>query len=150
VTDRPRAAVVLTLVALTLCACRGARDEPDQGRPVPLAPGPTLPATPEPTLEVRQPPPPVAWADDGRRLAVTTTGSSSCPVGPTDIKVVGEQEVRVELAFLSADRGACTADLASTTTEIEVPRGISADEPLTVVLHREGGEEQFVVPASGN
>jgi hypothetical protein len=88
----------------------------------------------------------VAWADDGRSLAVTTYGSSSCPVGPTDIEVVGAQEVRVELAFLFPDRDPCTADMAMNTYEVDAPGGISADEPLTVLLdHHEGEDEQLIL-----
>lgn len=147
VTDRPRGAVILAVVALTVCACGTARDDRNAGTPgpLPVVPGPTVPAEPGRTLEVLPPPPPVAWADDGERLAVTTSGSSSCPLGPTGVEVVGTQEVRVDVAFLFPDRDPCTADIAPTTTEIEVPDGISADEPLTVILEAESGVQERVI-----
>jgi hypothetical protein len=150
VTDRRRTAVVLALVALALGACGTARDASDAGRPtgsLPLVP--TLPATPGQTFDVRPLPTPVAWAD-GRRLAVTTSGSSSCPTGPADPVVVGDQELRVPIVSLFPDRDPCTADMAMTTTEVELPDGISPDEPLTVHLRYEGDDEKTVVlPPAG-
>ena len=141
-TDRRRTAVLLAVVALALGACGTARDASDAGRP-------TLPATSGQTFEVRPPPPPVAWAD-GRRLAVTTSGSSSCPTGPTDPVVVGDQELRVPIVSLFPDRDPCTADMTMTTTEVELPDGISPDEPITVHLRHEGDDEQTVVlPPAG-
>jgi hypothetical protein len=145
VTDAPRAAVVLTGAVLAVCACGAGPQEPEAGRP-----RPTAPAMPGQTFEVLPPPPPVVWADDGAHLAVTTSGSSSCPLGPTDAEVVGAQEVRVHVTFLFPDRDPCTADIAPTTTEIDVPEGISADEPLTVVLDLGSGvQQQVVLPPAG-
>ena len=144
-TDVPRAAVVLTGAALAVCACGAGPQEPEAGRL-----GPTAPAVPGQTLEVQPPPPPVVWADDGAHLAVTTSGSSSCPLGPTVAEVVGAQEVRVHVTLLFPDRDPCTADIAPTTTDIDVPEGISADEPLTVVLDFGSGvQEQVVLPPAG-
>jgi hypothetical protein len=145
VTDVPRAAVVLTGAALAACACGAGPQEREAGRP-----GPTAPAVPGQTFEVLPPPPPVVRADDGAHLAVTTSGSSSCPLGPTDAEVVGSREVCVHVTFLFPDRDPCTADIAPTTTEIDVPEGISADEPLTVVLDFGSGvQEQVVLPPAG-
>ena len=144
-TDVPRAAVVLTGAALAVCACGAGPQEPEAGRL-----GPTAPAVPGQTLEVLPPPPPVVWADDGAHLAVTTSGSSSCPLGPTVAEVVGAQEVRVHVTLLFPDRDPCTADIAPTTTDIDVPEGISADEPLTVVLDLGSGvQQQVVLPPAG-
>ena len=144
-TDAPRAAVVLTGAVLAVCACGAGPQEPEAGRP-----GPTAPAMPGQTFEVLPAPPPVVWADDGAHLAVTTSGSSSCPLGPTVAEVVGAQEVRVHVTFLFPDRDPCTADIAPTTTDIDVPEGISADEPLTVVLDFGSGvQEQVVLPPAG-
>jgi hypothetical protein len=143
VTDVPRAAVVLTGAALAVCACAAGPQDPEAGRP-----GPTAPARPGQTFEILPPAPPVAWADDGARLAVTTSGSSSCPLGPTDAEVVGSQEVRVHVTFPGRDP--CTADIAPRTTEIDAPEGVSADEPLTVVLDfGDGGQERVILPPAG-
>lgn len=151
-TERPRAAVLLTAALLAVGGCAAGRDAQDGSRPPAPAPmSPTVPTAPGKTLEVLPPPPPVAWAGDGDRLAVTTNGSSSCPLGPTDVAVVGDQQLRVDVAFLFPDREWCTADIAPRTTEIEVPDGISADEPLTVILDGEGGaEERVVLPPAGS
>ena len=144
-TDAPHAAVVLTGAVLAVCACGAGPQEPAAGRP-----GPTAPAMPGQTFEVLPPPPPVVWADDGAHLAVTTSGSSSCPLGPTVAEVVGAQEVRVHVTLLFPDRDPCTADIAPTTTDIDVPEGISADEPLTVVLDLGSGvQQQVVLPPAG-
>jgi hypothetical protein len=136
VTDGPRAAVVLTAALLAASAC-GARDGADTGGP----PGAV------PTFAVPPPLPPVSWADDGETLAVTTRGSSSCPTGPADVEAVGPQEIRVAVRPLFPDRDPCTADVAPTTSEVEVPVGISADQPLTVVLDfGDGVEDEVVLP----
>jgi hypothetical protein len=56
----------------------------------------------------------------------------------------------VHVTFLFPDRDPCTADIAPTTTEIDVPEGISADEPLTVVLDFGSGvQQQVVLPPAG-
>jgi hypothetical protein len=133
-------------MVLALCACGHPDDSPPPGS-VPHVPTPTVPTAPGQTFEVLPPPPPVAWTDDGARLAVTTSGSSNCPLGPTDVEVVGTQEVRIHVTFLFPGRDPCTADVAPRTTGIEVPEGISADEPLTVVLDFGGGvQEQVILP----
>ncbi|MFD2094173.1 hypothetical protein [Blastococcus deserti] len=146
-TDRIRRAAVLTVVTLTTCACGAARPAPDAGGPTEdLFPLPSVPADPGPTFEVRPPPPPVSWADGGRRLAVTTWGSSSCPTGPGDVEVVGAREVRVEITFLFPGRDPCTADVAPRTTAVDLPEGVTADQPLTVVLDHDGEEERVELP----
>ena len=148
----PRAAAALGVV-LVLCLGGCASTGPDGALPtVPVPPGPTVPLTPGQTLEVLPPPPPVRWSDDGEHLAVTTTGSSSCPSGPTDVTVLGDQEVGIEIGFLFPDRDPCTADMAPTTTEVERPRGIDPAETVTVRLGYEGGGEETVVvlPPAGD
>jgi hypothetical protein len=114
---------------------------------VPTSPGT---ADPQPTFRIAPPPPLVAWADGGERLAVVTQGSSSCPSGPTDVAVVGDQELRLEIGSLFPGRDPCTADMATTTTEVDLPDGLSADEPVTVRLrYAEGGERTVLLPPAG-
>ncbi len=149
-TDRSGGAAVLVFVTLTLCGCGAARETPDAGAPTaPHVAPDSEPAGPGRTLEVLPPPPPVAWADGGRRLAVTTYGSSSCPTGPERVEVVGAQEVRVEIEPLFPGRDPCTADMAPRTTEVELPEGVSAAEPLTVLLDHDGEQEQVVLSPAG-
>jgi hypothetical protein len=146
VTDRPHTAAVATLVALTVCAC----GTPDAGRRNGSLPAPTVPTAPGQTFELPPPPPPVSWADDGEHLAVTTWGSWSCPTAPTDVHVVGDQELRVDIEPLFPDRDPCTADAAMRTTEVELPDDVSADEPVTVHLdHGHDEEETVVLPPAG-
>ncbi len=150
-TDRSAGAAVLVFVALTLCGCGAAREAPDAGAlTAPHVAPHSEPVGPGRTFEVPPPPPPVAWAEGGRRLAVTTYGSSSCPTGPRKVEAVGAQEVRVEVEPLFPGRDPCTADMAPRTTEVELPQGVSADVPLTVLLDHDGEQEQVVLfPAGG-
>ncbi len=158
-TDRLRAAVVLTIATLTLSACSRSGTTPEVSPPAgslphfPLHSDPQrsdplrsepVPGVPEPTVEV-PPPPPVRWADDAEQLVVVTSGSSSCPTGPTDLAVVGDQEIRMEIGPLFPEREPCTADMAVRSTEVEVPDGVSADRPLSVLLEYEGGSERVVL-----
>ena len=133
-TDRSRAiALGALVVALAGCASGGAPQ---------LAP-PTL----EPTFPVE---PPVAWAR-ADHLAVTTQGSSSCPTGPLAVSSPGDQEVVLEIGPLHPDRDPCSADLAPTTTEVELPARVSPDEELTVRLRYSNGDEETVVlPPAGD
>ncbi len=90
------------------------------------------------------------WAGEGDRLVVVTHGSSSCPTAPTDVDVVGDQELQLEIGLLHPERDPCTADMAPRATEIDLPHGISADEPVTVHVHREGADvETVVLPPAG-
>jgi hypothetical protein len=132
VTDRLWLAVVLTVATLTVSACSTSGAMPE-GSP----PNGALPHVPPQ-------PPPVTWAEDAEHLVVVTYGSSSCPAGPTDLAVVGDQEIRLEIGPLFPDRDPCTADMAARTTEVELPDGSSVDERLTVLPQYEGEPEQVV------
>ena len=76
--------------------------------------------------------PSVTWVDDGQYLGVVTFGSSSCPAGPHGIEVVADQELAIRLGPLFPDRDVCSADVAGHVTVMELPRGITPTEPLTV------------------
>ncbi|WP_116450339.1 hypothetical protein [Blastococcus litoris] len=132
-TERSRAIAVAALV-LALTGCGAGTSG--------LAP-PTL----EPTFPAE---PPVAWARPGH-LAVTTQGSSSCPTGPTAVAASGEQEVVLEVGHLHPDRDPCSADMAPTTTEVELPDGVSDGAEVTVRLRYSNGDEETVVlPPAGD
>lgn len=151
-TDRAAAAAVAVavLAVVVLCGCGVPRAEaPLHTLTVP--PGPPVPGEPGPTYEVAPTPPPVSWTGDGDELSVTTYGSSSCPTGPSDVEVIGEQELRVRIEEEFPDRDPCTADMAVFSAVVDLPRGISADEELTVRLRYGSGDEQtFVLPPAGD
>ncbi|MFQ1003155.1 hypothetical protein [Modestobacter sp. SSW1-42] len=82
---------------------------------------------------------PLAWVDGGGYLAVTTSGSSSCPHGPGSLTVTAPQRLTVEMVELRPGQGACTADLAPHVTIVEVPDGLDPTRPVIAVL--DWGEE---------
>ncbi|TQN42331.1 hypothetical protein FHU33_1728 [Blastococcus colisei] len=150
-TDRARAAmlgVLVVLVVLVVLAPSGCSTAPEPDEPAPeitVSVPPAVPSSPGPTFAVPPPPPPVSWAGDGRRLSVVTYGSSSCPTGPTDFEVVGDQELRLRIDQVFPDRDPCTADMAPFSDDVDVPPGISSDQPVTVHLRYGNGDEETVV-----
>jgi hypothetical protein len=88
-------------------------------------PSGATPAGPFPAIGVN-----AAWR--AGRLDITTWGSGSCPGVPTRARARGAHAVEVTI---SADySGACTADMAPTTSVVELPGGIAAAGPLTVLV----------------
>lgn len=80
------------------------------------------------------------WLENGGKIAVTTFGSSSCPVVGTDISVVepaGEGNT-VEIAVAGFDENTpCTMDLAPHTTEFWTPMNVTTTEELTVMMNEQ-------------
>jgi hypothetical protein len=72
----------------------------------------------------------VAWVNDGEYLAIVAYGSGSCPNGPHNISVVGDQKLEVRVGPLFPDRDVCTADLGPHVTVVEIPEGITPTKPL--------------------
>ncbi|MFK4728776.1 hypothetical protein ROT00_03730 [Agromyces mediolanus] len=85
------------------------------------------------------------WLELGGKLAVTTFGSSTCPIIGTDIKVIepaGEGNT-VEIVVPEQDETKpCTMDYVPHTTVFWTPMNVTTTEKLTVRL----GEQQFVLP----
>jgi hypothetical protein len=102
-----------------------------------LPPG-TAPSRPVPSIGVN-----ATWRDG--RLDITTWGSGSCPGVPTRARARGEHAVEVTI---SADyNGVCTADMAPTTSVIELPDGLAATGPLSVMVRGKGrGPVTITVP----
>ncbi|MCD2441583.1 hypothetical protein LQ757_04760 [Agromyces sp. SYSU K20354] len=77
----------------------------------------------------------VVWWADGGQLALTISGSSSCPVVGTDIRVLepaGEgNRVAISLKEYPADQ-VCTADFVPHTTLFWTPYDVTTTEPLFV------------------
>lgn len=75
-----------------------------------------------------------AWLEQGGKIAVTTFGSSSCPIVGTGIKVVepaGQGNV-VEVSVVQTGGEICTMDFAPHTTVFWTPMNITTTEELTV------------------
>jgi hypothetical protein len=80
------------------------------------------------------------WLQQGAKLAVTTWGSSTCPVVGTDIKVVepaGEGNVVEIVTKEYPEDAVCTMDFVPYTTEFWAPTKVSATEVLTVRIQGE-------------
>jgi hypothetical protein len=71
------------------------------------------------------------WTTAGR-MAVVTTGSSSCPGLPVRLDVPVSNLLTVTVSALSS--GPCTADLAATTSLIEVPKALDVSHGVTVKI----------------
>ena len=71
------------------------------------------------------------WTAAGR-MAVVTTGSSSCHELPVRLDVPASNLLTVTVSPLSS--GPCTADLAATTSVIEVPKALDASQNVTVTI----------------
>ncbi|MWB99084.1 hypothetical protein [Agromyces seonyuensis] len=85
------------------------------------------------------------WLQQGGRFAVTTWGSSTCPVVGERVSVVHPQGEgnTIEIAVSEiADDAVCTMDLVPHTTEFWTPLHVTPTEELTVVV----GDEEIEVP----
>lgn len=85
------------------------------------------------------------WVGQGGQLAVTISGSSTCPPVGTRINVVepaGEgNTVSVDVAEIPADQ-VCTMDFVPHTTVFWTPVFVTTTEPLVV----EVGDQSVTVP----
>ncbi len=84
--------------------------------------------------------PAVGWVDDGVRFAVVTWGSSSCPAVAKEFTFKGDD--RVEIAFGQSPQELCTADMAPTTHEFDLPRDIT-NRPIAVTLRFDDWDEKY-------
>ncbi|MGR0319304.1 hypothetical protein [Agromyces sp. ZXT2-3] len=101
----------------------------------------------EDTVEVPEPTgdePYVQYLDDGGKLAITIWGSSTCPVVPTELKVVAEagEGNAVEAVLPEPETGPCTADFVPHTTVFWTPVFTTTTEPLEVTI----GDQVVTVP----
>lgn len=79
----------------------------------------------------------VAWIDDGKRIAITTLGSSSCPNAPDTLTVKGDTSLVVTLKQTGGP--ACTADSGGTTFEVNRPDGLDTTREIRVTM----GEQTY-------
>jgi hypothetical protein len=80
------------------------------------------------------------WLQQGGQLAITTWGSSTCPVVGTDIRVVeprGEGNTVEIVTKEYAEDQVCTMDFVPYTTVFWTPLDVTTTEPLTVRIQGE-------------
>jgi hypothetical protein len=69
------------------------------------------------------------------RLAFWTAGSGSCPWLPTNLDIVGSDEVRMDLAVYNPDKGPCSTDFSTTTVVVTVdPARVDVRHDLSIRL----------------
>jgi hypothetical protein len=90
-----------------------------------------------------------AFRDDavwmtGGRMAVVTYGSSSCPALPIRLDVSANNNLKVTVNPLSS--GPCTADLAPTTSVIEIPKALDITRGVTVTITGDGYGATVTLP----
>ncbi|HEY0614804.1 MAG TPA: hypothetical protein VGC96_09200 [Candidatus Elarobacter sp.] len=90
-----------------------------------------------------------------QRLAMATSGSSSCPNVPGAITVLTPHSISIDLSPGSRGSGAellphppaggvCTADFGATRMLVALPRGIDVHHAVTVTLSYPGHGRPFV------
>jgi hypothetical protein len=80
----------------------------------------------------------VGWIDAGRRMYVTTWGSSSCPTVPTDLDA--QSDSALSLTLKDKVSQSCTEDLVPTTYALDVPVEVSAAPEVQVTIRSERGD----------
>ena len=146
---RPRRAPAVLLLAagalglaVVLGACASPGDASAGAGGDPAARRTTVPSsTPTPAsgdLVEGDGAPSVAWTHEGRTVAVTTWGSSTCPVPVGSLVADGTDGLVVTLG--SADPGPCTMDYVPSTTVVDLPEDV-ADRPVAVSIVSADGDE---------
>ena len=78
-----------------------------------------------------------AWLDDGRIIGLVTMGSSSCVPAAEEATLEADGSLSVTLVEPDADT-ACTADMATRVTLVEVPEGVDPAEDLAITVTGDG------------
>lgn len=86
-----------------------------------------------------------AWLDDGRIIALVTTGSSSCVPVAESAEINQDGALAVELSLPDADQP-CTADLAPRATLVQVPEGVDPSQDLVIWATGEGYYGDVTLP----
>ncbi|HAM12087.1 MAG: hypothetical protein DSY74_01235 [Actinobacteria bacterium] len=79
-----------------------------------------------------------AWLDDGRIIAVVTSGSSTCVPTAESAEINSDGALAVELVEPDADT-ACTRDLVPRATLVTVPNGVDPSQDLEIWVTSEAG-----------
>lgn len=94
------------------------------------------------TLEPLSESPAAVWIERGESFAVVTMGSSSCPVVATKVSADGDDLVSV--TFGSSPNNPCTADIAPTTHEFDLPASVTGDA-ISVEIRFEDWPELYTI-----
>lgn len=86
-----------------------------------------------------------AWLDDGRIIAIVTTGSSSCVPVADSAEINQDGALAVELSLPDADQP-CTADLVPRATLVQVPEGVDPSQDLVIWATGEGYYGDVTLP----
>ncbi len=84
----------------------------------------------------------MTWLEEGETFAIVTWGSGSCPPVPTILSL--EAMNRIAVTFAPSPDDPCTADMAPTTHEFELPDEIT-DVPVTVEIRYEDRPENVAL-----
>ena len=79
-----------------------------------------------------------AWLDDGRIIAVVTSGSSTCVPTAESAEINSDGALAVELVEPDADT-ACTRDLVPRATLVTVPNGVDPSQDLEIWVTSDAG-----------
>lgn len=78
------------------------------------------------------------WVEDGSVFAVTTWGSSSCPLVPTELSGIAANAVGIH--FEDSPQQACTADMAATSHEFTLPGSVT-ERPVMIAVTYESWDD---------
>ena len=82
--------------------------------------------------------PTATWIERGESFAIVTMGSSSCPPVATDLEA--KQEDQVVVTFAPSPNELCTADMAPTTHQFELPDGITGTQISVEIVYEDWPE----------
>lgn len=82
------------------------------------------------------------WLERGRIFAIVTMGSSSCP--PIAKSVTANSHQGLTVVFGQSPNDPCTADMAPTTHEFDLPDDVSG-YPVTVEIVYEGWAQRSTI-----
>ncbi len=83
--------------------------------------------------------PVAAWGESGETFLIVTWGSSSCPAVANSVTADGED--RISMVFKTSGGEVCTADMAPTTHEFELPPAVTG-RPVTIEISYEDWPEK--------
>lgn len=78
------------------------------------------------------------WVESGSVFAVTTWGSSSCPLVPIELSELTADAVGI--SFADSPGEVCTADMAPTTNEFTLPVSVT-ERPVLIMITYESWED---------
>jgi hypothetical protein len=117
--------IAAPVVVLLLAGCAGAAVS------IARATHPGMPAGFDTATNLMNGKPGAIWiSNDRSAFAIVTYGSSTCTPIPTTISSPNAHVV--EVTFVKAPSGACSADQAAVTHEFVVPKGVDSGSPVTL------------------